>query len=179
MDGPDCLIPVGKSHRSGSTTSSVIHNATGITQKGFTLVEFSIAILVAVLVIGTATPAYMYLVNKARTNKTIDEIRNMQRDINRYERKNNRYPNSLLEIYPQHPSDPWGNLYQYLNIKNASNPNLINPRTDNNFRKLNVDYDLYSTGPDALSLSPIGASESQDDIVRGDNGDYIGLAREF
>jgi prepilin-type N-terminal cleavage/methylation domain-containing protein len=77
MDGPACLIPVAKSRRSAPITSSAIHNATGITQKGFTLVEFSIAILVAVLVIGTATSAYMYLVNKARTNKTIDEIRNM------------------------------------------------------------------------------------------------------
>ncbi len=148
-------------------------------QPGFTLVEFSIAILVAALVIGTATPAYIYLVNKARTTKTIDEIRSMQREIDRYERKNNRYPDSLLDIYPQQPMDPWGNFYEYLNIRNATNPNLINPRTDNNFKKLNIDYDLFSTGADALSLGPIGASESQDDILRGDNGDYIGLAREY
>jgi general secretion pathway protein G len=137
------------------------------------------ALLVAVLVIGTATPAYIYLVDKARTNKTIDELRSMQREIDRYERKNNRYPDSLLEIYPQQPMDPWGNFYQYLNIRNASNPSIINPRTDNSFKRLNIDYDLYSTGADALSLGPIAASESQDDILRGDNGDYIGLAREY
>ncbi|NNE38342.1 MAG: prepilin-type cleavage/methylation domain-containing protein [Gammaproteobacteria bacterium] len=148
-------------------------------QQGITLVELSIALLVAVLVIGTATPAYIYLINKARTNKTIDEIRSMQREIVRYERKNNRYPDTLLDIYPQQPMDPWGNLYQYLNIRNAPNPNLINPRTDNNFKKLNIDFDLYSTGADALSLGPIPASESQDDILRGDNGDYVGLAREY
>lgn len=148
-------------------------------QHGFTLVEFSIAILVAALIIGTATPAYMYLVNKARTNKTIDEISSMQRDIDRFERKGNRFPDSLLEIYTEQPMDPWGNFYQYLNIKNASNPNAINPRTDKNFKKLNIDYDLFSTGADSLTLSPIAASESLDDLVRGDNGDYVGLARDF
>jgi len=148
-------------------------------QQGFTLVEFSIAILVAALIIGTATPAYIYLVDKARTNKTIDEIKSMQRDINRFERKGNKYPDSLLEIYPEQPMDPWGNLYQYLNIKNASNPNAINPRTDKNFKKLNIDYDLFSTGADSLSLSPIAASESLDDIVRGDNGDFVGPVRDF
>ena len=146
---------------------------------GFTLVEFSIVLLVAVLVVGTATPAYLYLVDKGRTDKAMDEIKEMQRDVDRFRRKNNRYPESLTEIYPELPIDPWGNPYQYLNIKNAANPGTINPRTDKNFIPLNVDYDLFSEGADTESLSPIGASESRDDIIRGKNGDFVGLAADY
>jgi len=146
---------------------------------GFTLVELSIVLLVAVLIVGTATPAYLYLVDKGRTDKAMDEIKEMQRDVDRFRRKNNRYPDSLTETYPESPIDPWGNPYHYLNIKNASNPGAINPRTDNNFIPLNVDYDLFSEGADTDSLSPIGASESRDDIIRGKNGDFVGLAADY
>jgi general secretion pathway protein G len=136
-------------------------------------------LLVAVLVVGTAIPAYIYLVDKARTNKTIDEIKEMSRDLNRYRRKNNRYPDNLNEVYPNTPSDPWGNTYNFLNIRDAANPGAINPRTDNNFKVLNVDYDLFSLGSDALSLAPIGATESRDDIIRGKNGDFIGIVIDY
>jgi prepilin-type N-terminal cleavage/methylation domain-containing protein len=71
---------------------------------GFTLVEISIVVLVAAIAIGMAVPAYIYLVDNARTDKTIDEIKEMQRDINRYRKKNNRYPDSLNELFPQHPN---------------------------------------------------------------------------
>ena len=148
-------------------------------QPGITLVEFSIALFVVVLIFGTATPAYLYLVDKGRTDKAVDEIKEMQRDVDRFRRKNNRYPDILTEIYPGLPIDPWGNPYQYLNIKNAPLPGAINPRTDNNFIKLNVDYDLFSEGADTESLSPIGASDSRDDIIRGKNGDFVGLAIDY
>ena len=146
---------------------------------GFTLIELSMVILVAAIIVGTATPAYFYLVDKARTNKTIDEIKEMQRDINRYNRKNIHFPDSLAEIYPIPPFDPWGRPYQFLNIKNAPNPGAINPRTDKSFKRLNADYDLYSQGSDAVSLSPTGASESRDDIIRGKNGDLIGISIDY
>jgi hypothetical protein len=123
-------------------------------------------------VVGTAIPAYVYLVDKARTKKTIDEISEMQRDIN-------RYPDNLNEIYPAPPVDPWGNTYKFLNIKDAANPGVINPRTDNNFKTLNVDYDLYSVGSDALSLAPLGAIESRDDIIRGKNGNFVGIVIDY
>lgn len=144
--------------------------------RGLTLVEILIVLLVAALIVGTATPAYLYLVDKSRNTKTIDEISEMQRRVDRFERKNNRYPDSLTEIYPTPPSDPWGNPYQYLNIREATTPGF---RTDNNLNRLNADYDLYSLGADALSIAPIGASQSRDDIIRADNGDFVGIVLDY
>jgi general secretion pathway protein G len=149
------------------------------TMRGITLIELSIALLVAVLVVGTAVPGYLYLVDKSRTKRTIEEVTDIQRQVNRFKRKNNRYPDTLAEIYPALPQDPWGNAYQYLNIANSPNPGSLNRRMDNNMKPLNVDYDLYSPGGDTVSLSPIGASESRDDIIRADNGDFVGITRDY
>lgn len=150
-----------------------------VATRGITLVELAIAILIAALIIGTGVPGYFYIVNKARTERAIEQVKEMSRDIDRFRRKNFQYPDSLSEIYSNPPVDPWGNTYKYLKITNASNPGSINPRIDDKLKPLNVDYDLFSEGRDTQSLSPIGASESRDDIIRGKNGDFIGIATDY
>jgi general secretion pathway protein G len=145
--------------------------------EGFTLIEFAIVVLIAALVIGTITPVYLKIIEKKRIDYTIDEINQFQRDINRFERKFNRYPSDLSEIYPGTPIDPWGTPYHYLNIRNAQG--MVNTRTNNDIAPINGDYDLFSAGPDKVTLSPVSASESRDDIIRGRNGNFIGIATEF
>jgi len=44
---------------------------------------------------------------------------------------------------------------------------------------LNTDYDLYSQGPDGQSVSPLTAAKSRDDIIRANNGDFIGTAEDY
>jgi general secretion pathway protein G len=44
---------------------------------------------------------------------------------------------------------------------------------------LNSDYDLYSTGQDGDSQSPLKAKVSRDDIIRANDGAYIGLAAAY
>jgi len=44
---------------------------------------------------------------------------------------------------------------------------------------INSDYDLYSKGPDGLSLKPLTAAPSRDDIVRANNGSFIGIAADY
>ncbi|NIM58084.1 MAG: hypothetical protein GTO16_03950 [Candidatus Aminicenantes bacterium] len=44
---------------------------------------------------------------------------------------------------------------------------------------LNSDYDLYSLGKDGKSEGPITAEESQNDVVRANNGTYIDLASDY
>jgi general secretion pathway protein G len=44
---------------------------------------------------------------------------------------------------------------------------------------LNADYDLYSNGADGLTVKNIGDADSADDIIRANNGAYIGLASEY
>ena len=52
-------------------------------------------------------------------------------------------------------------------------------RKDRFLVPLNKEYDLYSMGKDGKSQPPLTAKESYDDIVRANNGIYIGQASQF
>lgn len=145
---------------------------------GITLVELAVVILIAALTIGTVTPVYLHIVESKRTDLAISEISRLQKDIDRFNRRNVRFPNDLTEVFATTPIDPWGNPYRYTNIRNQTGA-TVNPRTGENLKQLNADYDLYSDGPDKISLSPIGANESRDDIIRANNGNYVGTVGEY
>ena len=145
---------------------------------GITLVELAIVVLIAALIIGTITPVYLHIVENKRTDLAINEITRFQKDIDRFNRRNARFPADLAEAFGSVPIDPWGNGYHYTNIRNNTGAS-IGPRTGDNLKPLNADYDLYSDSPDKASLSPIGASESRDDIIRAKNGNYVGIATDY
>jgi prepilin-type N-terminal cleavage/methylation domain-containing protein len=147
--------------------------------RGFTFLEIVIVIIIAALIVGSAFPAYMYLIDSARNRRAIQDIRDMADDIDRFGRLNKRYPNDLAEIFTETPQDPWGITYRYLNIREAANPGSLPIRTDINEERLNSDYDLYSMGSDTVSLTSIAEPTSRDDIVRGDNGDFIGVVIDY
>ncbi len=44
---------------------------------------------------------------------------------------------------------------------------------------INSDFDLYSMGPDGRSVSPLTSSLSRDDIVRANNGRFVGTAASY
>ena len=73
--------------------------------------------------------------------------------------------------------DPWGNNYQYLNIETTTG--LGKMRKDRFLVPLNTDFDLYSMGKDGDSQSPLTAEVSHDDIIRANDGEYIGIASEY
>jgi general secretion pathway protein G len=52
-------------------------------------------------------------------------------------------------------------------------------RKDYSLVPLNTDYDLYSRGKDGQSAPPLPATVSQDDVLRANNGGFIGLASTF
>ena len=53
------------------------------------------------------------------------------------------------------------------------------PRKDRFLVPINSDYDLYSKGADGESVAPLTAAKSQDDIVRANDGEYLGLASRY
>jgi len=73
--------------------------------------------------------------------------------------------------------DPWGNPYQYLNFDTVKGVGSV--RKDRFLVPLNTDYDLYSMGKDGKSQTPLTAAASHDDIVRANDGRYIGLASGY
>ena len=52
-------------------------------------------------------------------------------------------------------------------------------RKDKNLVPINTDFDLYSLGKDGLSAGPLTAKDSRDDIVRANNGAFIGRAEDY
>jgi len=76
--------------------------------------------------------------------------------------------------------DPWGNPYQYLNLSDPTIKDIKGKaRKDRNLVPINSDYDLYSTGKEWMSASPLTAKGSHDDIVRAGNGRFVGKASDF
>jgi general secretion pathway protein G len=52
-------------------------------------------------------------------------------------------------------------------------------RKDRFLHPLNTDYDLYSMGADGKTSAPLTAKASHDDIIRANDGQYIGVAANF
>ena len=75
------------------------------------------------------------------------------------------------------PIYPWGNPYRYFNL--ATKKGNGQERKNRNLVPINSDYDLYSSGKDGASLGPLIAKASRDDVVRANDGRFIGLAKEY
>jgi len=56
---------------------------------------------------------------------------------------------------------------------------LGSARKDHFLVPLNSDYDLYSVGKDGKSRAPLSAPDSADDVIRANDGAYIGLAAHY
>jgi general secretion pathway protein G len=76
-------------------------------------------------------------------------------------------------------TDPWGNPYQYMKIAGQDKKSVGTLRKDRFMVPINTDFDLYSMGPDGKSASALTAKISQDDIIRANDGQYIGRASEY
>ncbi len=144
---------------------------------GFTLIEILIVIAILGTLSGIAIPVYKNYIEKARIVSAIAEISILQKEIAEYETDNNVLPNTLNDIGRGNLLDPWGNPYQYLNFANVHGMGQM--RKDRFLVPLNTNYDLYSMGKDGLSQTPLTAQASHDDIIRANDGRYIGIASEY
>ncbi|MCK5349609.1 MAG: prepilin-type cleavage/methylation domain-containing protein, partial [Desulfobacula sp.] len=95
----------------------------------------------------------------------------MEKEIIFFEMERGSFPLNLAQIGLDTLRDPWGNPYQYLPVQGAKIGKL---RKDHALVPVNTDFDLYSVGPDGKSLGPFTAKASRDDIVRANNGQYVG-----
>ena len=73
--------------------------------------------------------------------------------------------------------DPWGNPYVILNYR--THPKEKNRRNDKNLKGLNTYYALFSTGPDGEWKPDLSAEVSRDDIIRANDGGFIGVAERY
>ncbi len=146
---------------------------------GFGLLDLMIAVVILALLVAVAIPSYKQFVVRAKNARAIGDIATMSIEIDRFGLKNNgALPNSLNELSMEIPLDPWKVPYQYLNIL-AAGPGKGGLRKDGKLNPLNSDFDLYSMGDDGDSAAPLSANPSRDDIVRANNGAFIGLGEDY
>lgn len=142
---------------------------------GLTLLELMIALVLLAVVASIAYPSYRAQVEKGRIAQAVREIQEMSLVLERSFSDKGKYPASLSDVGLAR-NDPWGNAYQYLNMAGAS---VGDVRKDKSLHPLNTDYDLYSKGPDGDTAKPLTSSKSQDDIVRANNGGFVGLGKDY
>ena len=145
---------------------------------GYTFVELLVTIVVLGILTAIAVPAGSNHVNKARIARAIAEIRGLEKDITAYKLNNETLPDTLNEAGLGTLKDPWGNSYEYLRIEGVVKLQG-EARKDRFLVPVNSDYDLYSKGKDGESRAPFNSSKGRDDIVRANDGGYVGLASEF
>lgn len=144
---------------------------------GFTFIESIVSLAIVGTLAGIVIPLYAGYMDKARIESAIADIRAISSALTTFFANRDTYPESLAEVGFATYRDPWGNPYQYLNIQTAINKGLM--RKDRFLVPINSDYDLYSKGKDGRSIAPLNASVSRDDIIRANDGAYIGPAGGF
>ena len=159
-------------------TSSAAAFATGRTPSaGLTLIELLIVVAIIATLTTIAVPLYRGMTEGALRAKAIADITILDAEIGMFEFTNRRLPVDLAEMGRAALKDPWGNPYEYLNF--AANPGNVKVRKDHSLHPLNSTYDLYSMGKDGDSNAPLTSSKSRDDIIRANDGGFIGLASDY
>ena len=147
--------------------------------RGLTLIELLVVIAILGTLAGIAMPMYSNQIEKARVVKAIAEISIMQKELMAYggEESDNFLPITLDDIGRGNLLDPWGNPYEYLNFATVNN--YQGSRKDQFMKPLSSDFDLFSKGKDGDYNKNLNAPVSQDDVIRANDGRFIGLVSEY
>ena len=138
-----------------------------------------VVVTITGILAAVAIPTYTGYIEKARQTKAIAELRLLETEILAFYAVNERLPLTLDEIGRENMKDPWGNPYVFLNFETIKGQGKGKMRKDRFLVPINTDYDLCSMGPDGKTVPPLTAKASRDDIIRANNGAYIGRATEF
>jgi general secretion pathway protein G len=145
-------------------------------RRGLTIIELMIGVAIIAVLAAIAVPQYVGYVQRTEIKQVVADIRMLEMLIGRYRTEMGALPNDLGASVDPVPNDPWGNPYEYVRIDGVDNPKC---RKDKNLHPLNSDYDLYSKGADGDSGLPLTADASHDDILRANDGAFVGLAKDY
>ncbi len=150
-------------------------------RRGFTLVELILVATIMGSLAALAAPNLVRVMDETKVIEAISEIRVMAAAARDHRLVNGTYPTSFDKFGYVDPLDPWGNKYEYLLIEGQFNvyPPGKKPRQDRFLRPINRDFDIYSMGPDAESSDNLTDAASLDDIIRANDGGFVGIAEEY
>jgi len=150
-----------------------------INNKGYTLVELTLVVVIVSILAAVSIPAYKDQVNSAKTRRAMGEIRTLSTEISAYSSENGgAYPSSLADIKRGGLLDPWQRPYVYYNFAAVAPPPPAAPAAlmdPLNSESLNNDFDLYSLGPNGITAIVGGIPDTDDDIVRFNDGVHVDL----
>ena len=144
--------------------------------RGMTLLELIIAAFIISTLAGIGFIGYQEFYYKGQISQAVGDIGKIDAKLHLYYAENVAFPPTLAEIGENNRLDPWGNPYEYWPITGDNNQKV---RKDKNLHPINTDFDLCSKGRDGNTALPLTAKASQDDIIRGSNGKFVGLASKY
>jgi general secretion pathway protein G len=144
-----------------------------------TLAELLIVMAIIATISAIVVPIISDFRERARIARTIADIKVLESEIAMFEMQNGRLPADLAEINRTATRDGWGRPYEYLSFAGLGPSDKNRIRKDHNLHPLNSTYDLYSKGQDGDSKSPLTAKASRDDVIRANDGGYVGLAANY
>ena len=145
-------------------------------QRGFTLVELLIVGGLLAVLAAVAKPLYQDSRHRAREQLAAQEIHAMTGLLSRYQLDRRVLPETLDEVGMGGKLDPWGRPYVYYNVESNGRGGA---RKDRRLNPLNTDFDLYSMGRDGKTRPQVSQKDSLDDVIRANNGRYVGLANHY
>lgn len=144
---------------------------------GFSVLEMMLVLTIAGVLVSIAVPAYSAYVERSNVAAAIADIGRIHLEIAKFNLNNGRLPVSLAEVALDGVLDPWGRAYRYQDFTGLHGVGSM--RKDRNLVPINSDYDLYSVGKDGATRMPLAAPVSHDDIIRANDGSYIGKAEDY
>ena len=151
-----------------------------VLNKAFTLIE----LLIVTAIVGTlgaiAIPLYTNYMDRTRDSQAMAEIGEMDSIVTRFRVERGIPPNSLGDVGLGGRLDPWGRAYGYQRIMGLTKAEMdAKAKTDRFLKPINSDFDLYSCGKDGSTTQNLNGASGRDDIVRANNGGFIGKAIDF
>jgi general secretion pathway protein G len=145
--------------------------------RGFTTIELMLGLAIIGILIAIAVPAYQDYQDRARTFKAVADIESIEALVLTYRAEERSLPANLGQVGAAGMTDPWGNPYPYTNLEDIKGNGKA--RKNKNLVPINSAFDLWSNGKDGASQGPLTAKASRDDIVRANDGRFVGLASEY
>ena len=146
-------------------------------RRGYTLVEILLALTILGVLIALAMVSYTSYRERADLARAVADIAVLSASMTEFRNEYGRFPTDLAEVGADRMRDPWGNAYQYIDHTDSTKSGHW--RKDKNIHPINSDFDLYSMGKDGASVAPLTAKPSRDDIIRANDGAFIGLASKY
>ena len=144
---------------------------------GWTLVELMLVVALVGVLAAIAMPMYANYRERINRSIAIQDIKIIQMLVTDYATSSGALPASLADVGNGGKLDPWGRAYQYVDLTSVQGHGKA--RKDHKLNPINSDFDLYSMGKDGVSKTQLTQKNSLDDIVRGRDGAFVGLASDF